>query len=660
MKLRLFLIFCFGLSVTVAGAQTGFIELADLNKIVSLSSPQISPKGDQAIFIVSRKNLEKNQNDAELQWIDLRSNETRVLVRDRRGIGQPRWSPDGTRISFLAGGQDGRQVYILSMMGGDAYKLTQSPAGIKSYEWDPSGKRIGYIAELQKKSESPVISFEVGSQDFLKTSGSTSSNLWIVGLDGGEGKKLLADSITVATDLSVSEIAWSPDGKSILFTAFASPNSGDSDLSKIFKVDVEGLSVTALTKNTSQESSPSFSADGKTIAFLYPRDGVPANQSEVHWIKSQSEIQNISRPIDREINDLQWLENGSAVVAGNDGLTSGLWRITSQQEISKIYLGDLASVNTAHVHPSGAMVLIGSESSRPPELYFKNSLEAKPERRTDFNAEVAAKKMGKTEGFEWKSTKNLQPNGVLTFPSDFDPSKKYPLVLYVHGGPTASSLRSFAAVPQIMAAKGWIVFQPNYRGSNSLGNEFQSAIANDAAEGPGQDVMSGVTELLKRPYVDSKRVAISGWSYGGWMTAWMIGRYPNIWKAAVAGAAPVDYTDMYSLNDLNRMRRHAITDSPYKSDNLKAVYSQSPISYFSKIKTPTLIMSDTGDSRVTITGSYKLYGALRDNKIPVQFIAYPVAGHFPSDPVRSFDVYRRWMDWLDKYLGMASFTAEKR
>jgi dipeptidyl aminopeptidase/acylaminoacyl peptidase len=134
------------------------------------------------------------------------------------------------------------------------------------------------------------------------------------------------------------------------------------------------------------------------------------------------------------------------------------------------------------------------------------------------------------------------------------------------------------------------------------------------------------------------------------MTAWMIGRYPEVWAAAVAGAAPVDFTDMYSLSDLNRMRRHAITDSPYVGDNLEKAYEQSPIIHFPKLRTPTLVISMTGDYRVTVTGSYKLFSALRDNGVQVEFIAYRGRGHFPSDPVQRQDVTVRWLEWLETYL----------
>jgi dipeptidyl aminopeptidase/acylaminoacyl peptidase len=239
---------------------------------------------------------------------------------------------------------------------------------------------------------------------------------------------------------------------------------------------------------------------------------------------------------------------------------------------------------------------------------------------------------------------------VLTYPPEFDPSKKYPLVLLIHGGPTSASTLAFSMTAQMMAAKGWIVLQPNYRGSNNRGNAFQSAIANDAGEGPGADVWSGVEALKTKSFIDAGKIAVSGWSYGGWMTAWMISRYPGEWAAAVAGAAPVDYTDMYSLSDLNRMFRHAITASPYNADNLKSAQEQSPLKNFSKIRTPTLILSKSEDSRVSITGSYKLFNALRDNGVKTQFIVYPGPGHLVTDPVRSQDVYDRWLNWLAQYL----------
>jgi len=165
--------------------------------------------------------------------------------------------------------------------------------------------------------------------------------------------------------------------------------------------------------------------------------------------------------------------------------------------------------------------------------------------------------------------------------------------------------------------------------------------------------MAGLDALKREGFVDDKRIAVSGWSYGGYMTSWLIGHY-HVWKTAVAGAAVTDLIDSYSLSDFNASARRFFGGSPWVDGFDKLLREQSPITYASRMQTPTLILATTGDARVPTAQSYKLYHALRDNDVPVQFIAYPVSGHFPRDPVRREDVFRRWLDWLDRYLADTS------
>lgn len=300
--------------------------------------------------------------------------------------------------------------------------------------------------------------------------------------------------------------------------------------------------------------------------------------------------------------------------------------------------------------PNGSIALTGSEPDRPTELYYLATPESKVERLTEFNSQTASLELGRSESVQWDSG-GFHMDGVVTYPPDFAASKKYPLVLYIHGGPRSASKQAFSSRAQLLAAQGWVVFEPNYRGSDNLGNAFQAGIWNDAGAGPGRDVMAGVVVLEKRGYVDATRMAVSGWSYGGYMTTWLLGNYPDRWKAAVAGAAVTDWFDQYNYGDANVCRGSAFGGSPYTdADRMQAYRDQSPITYASKIKAPTLILSDTGDYRVPITQSFQLYHALADNGVPTQFIAYPVSGHSPADPVHSRDVDRRWMAWLEKYL----------
>jgi len=262
------------------------------------------------------------------------------------------------------------------------------------------------------------------------------------------------------------------------------------------------------------------------------------------------------------------------------------------------------------------------------------------------------------ESISWDGPDGFKEHGVLVYPPDYNENKKYPLVLVIHGGPMWTSTQGFTFRGQplysygffrhLMAARDWIVFDPNYRGSNNMGREYQRAIINDAGDGPGRDVMAGIAAVKEKVLVDEDRIALYGWSYGGFMTTWLIGHYQGF-KAAVAGAAVTDWLDYYNLADINVWTGYGLGGSPWLNNNVKNYLEQSPITYAPNIRTPTLILSNTDDPRVTVTQSYKLYHALKDNGVPVQFIAYPLPGHFPADPVHQRDVYRRSIEWIERY-----------
>jgi dipeptidyl aminopeptidase/acylaminoacyl peptidase len=349
-------------------------------------------------------------------------------------------------------------------------------------------------------------------------------------------------------------------------------------------------------------------------------------------------------------------DSRSLLLGAADGTRTGVWLQPIDGPARKLDFGPLvvaAGFGSLSVSMSndGRLAFVGSTPGRPNELYWRPSATAPPERLTDFNAEIVAMSLGRAETVMWDGPDGFRMDGVVTYPPDFEAGRRYPLILYIHGGPRASSKESFSARSQLLAAQGWIVFEPNYRGSDNLGNAFMAAIWNDAGAGPGRDVMSGIEYLKGRGIVDESRIAVSGWSYGGYMTTWLLGNYPDVWKAGVAGAAVTSTMDQYDLGDSNVRRGSALGGSPYTDGaRMRAAVEQSPITYASRIKAPTLILALTGDYRVPIMQSYRLYHALRDNGVPVQFIGYPLPGHSPTDPVHQRDVDRRWLDWLKQHL----------
>jgi dipeptidyl aminopeptidase/acylaminoacyl peptidase len=360
--------------------------------------------------------------------------------------------------------------------------------------------------------------------------------------------------------------------------------------------------------------------------------------------------------LDRGIAGVSWMPGGKALLlSANDGTRVAYWVQPLDGAAKRVAMGSLSPSPAMNVGKDDAVALTATDATHPAELFYIAHVGDAPVQMTHLQTVTDGVTLGKQETVTWKSDK-LDVDGVLTYPPDYAAGKKYPLVLYLHGGPTATSLETFAPASQILAAQGWLVLEPNYRGSNNEGNAFEIAIVNDASAGPGRDIMAGVKAVQERGIVDEKRIAVSGWSYGGQMTSWMIGNYPAVWKAAVAGAPVTDLVDQYSLSDNNVERVAHYGPSPFVGDNLKSYAVQSPISYAWRVKAPTLIMSDVGDWRVTTTQAYKLFHALKDNGVTVKFVAFPVPGHSPSDPLRSRDVWRRWTAWLAQYLNEPTAT----
>ena len=384
--------------------------------------------------------------------------------------------------------------------------------------------------------------------------------------------------------------------------------------------------------------------------------------NEIHVAPATGgEGRNLTRPLDRDIAKSIWMPDGkSLLVVANDATHVSAWLQPLAGQARRLDLGKLIPDGAYDfeicVGSGSAIAFVGSHAHRPVELYHMSSLGAPPRQLTQFNEPISALRLGNVEPIEWPGPDGWREDGILVYPPDFAPGKKYPLVLLIHGGPEWASRETFDELGQLVAAHGYVVFRPNYRGSDNLGNAYQTAIVNDTGDGPGRDIMAGLEAVERRGFVDTNRIAVSGWSYGGYMTVWLIGHY-QIWKTAVAGAAVTDWLEDDSLSDLNVQDRYFLGGSPWVGDRAKAYAEQSPITYAAKIRTPTLVLSDTGDERVPITQSYKLYHALRDNGVPTKFIAYPTSGHWPEDPVRTRDIYRRWIEWLDQYLAPSAGQA---
>jgi dipeptidyl aminopeptidase/acylaminoacyl peptidase len=634
----------------------------DRLRIVNPNDPQMSPDGKTVAVILSRANAKENRYDAEIVAIDVAGGTQRPLTFDRRGVAAPRWSPDGSAIAFLANGSSEkdakRQIWILPVAGGDARRITEAPRGVQQFAWSPDGSQIAFVtADEPPKTDEKVLSFEIGDDDYLMREEPTSSHLWLVPSKGGSARRVTfgAWSLPIAhpPGPAPSPLSWSPDGKTIAVTHRESPHAGTPDSSRVALIDIATGQLHRLTTNDLDETQAVFSPDGSSVAFWFARGGKrgSANAIRVAPVGGGNGTE-ITSSLDHNVFRSIWLPDGKSFLTGaHDGTTAAYYVVALDGHSRRLDLGDIDPTHgfwpDASVSRGGVIAFTASTPTHPRELYILSSLDARPRQLTHLNDFVTERQLGRSEAIAWKND-GLDLNGIVTYPPDFDTAKKYPLVLYIHGGPRSASTTSFSTIPQSLAARGWIVFQPNYRGSDNAGNEFTRAILDDSGAGPGRDVMAGIAELKKRGAIDDTRIAVGGWSYGGYMTTWMIGHYP-IFKAAVSGAAVNNLVDQYVLGDGGSGRR-LTWGSPYQADKINRYIEQSPITAAKNIKTPTLILSDTGDVRVPVVQSYQLFRALRDNEVPVRFIAYPVSGHGPEDPLRQVDIEKRYVEWFSQYL----------
>ncbi len=637
------------LGLTLAAeAQSRRVELNDLGREVTLSNPRLSPDGRHLVAIVSRANYADNRFERSLYSVDITTGATRELTPGRRNVGTVEWSPTGDRLAFLDREADKPpQLFVLPLAGGEARRITDTKRGVTRFDWRPDGQSFAFLTEdepIERTGEERHNkSFEVGNNTYSDQAASLSAHLWTVSAAGGENQRVTSGVRHVVG------VNWTPNGRQVLLTVWPKPHSGELINATVVVRDIETGTEYNLSDQRGFGGGAAVSPDGSQVALIGARGkelGFHPGAVFVGPISGGAQ-RTVTPSIDRDLNGFRWLTDGRGLIVLGADLTR--FRAWVQPLGGSPRRLDWGNVDPADLHlsPGGALVFVGRDLGRPGEIYHAASIDAAPRRLTDFNAELAGREAGRVETITWQGPDGFTQNGVVTYPPGYTAGRKYPVVLVIHGGPMGTSAERWSTENQLFAAQGWIVFNPNYRGSNNMGDKFQSAVINDAGDGPGRDVMSGLAALKARGIIDESKIAVSGWSYGGYMTAWLTAHYPG-WKAAVAGAAVTDWFDWYNLADMNTWAGFGLGGSPWLNNNAMNYWRQSPMAYAHQIKTPTLILSTTGDPRVTVTQSYKLYHALKDNGTTVQFIAYPTGGHFPPDPVHQRDIRRRWIEWISR------------
>lgn len=642
------------------------IRLQDYRALVRIASPQFSPDGEQLAFLTITADFAHDRYDATLRVMDAQPGVTsRVLVGGMQDLHMPRWSPDGRSLAFIAKTGHGKsELYIVPAAGGKPREVGDAPNGVQQFAWSPDGRSIAYVTP----DDSPLSAqdrkahhdlFVIHDDDYQITRPPVPSHIWLLSLASGRSRRLTGGVTSVLENQppfggGITAPQWTADGRWIVYTRQADADDSDSDRTSIAAVEVATGVEHRVTGRTSYEYAPVVAPKGDDVAWLYPAGPGPISDMDL-WVAplTGGKARDVSVDLDRSFYPgFAWLPDARGLVGIADDRTgSTLFVQPLQGKGHAVALGGLNPLAVA-VSAQGKLAVVADNATTAPELYLLDGISGKPERLTEVNRAFAAYAWPRTVEVRWKAPDGQADDGLLTYPDGYVAGKRYPLVVYSHGGPEAASSADFdtgeiGPLRDLFAAQGFLVFEPNYRGSDNLGNAHEHAIYRDPGNGPDSDVIAGIDLLEKQGLVDTSRIAAVGHSYGGYLTAWLIS-HQHFWRCAVVADGVTDWTEEYELSGEGNLAwtRDSLGGSPWDPQSAALYRSGSPITYAAQITTPTLILSGTADVTVPITESFALYHALASRHVPVKFIGIPGGYHSPQDPVHRELYYAAIDRWV--------------
>jgi dipeptidyl aminopeptidase/acylaminoacyl peptidase len=645
----------FACAAAFAAGSTPTIE--DSLNMKSVSGAQISPDGRYVAYSVQQANWEENDFVSQI-WIAVpASGERYQLTSGKKSAGNPAWSPDSRRLAFVSDRDGKRQVYVISPSGGEAMRLTNEENGVGTIAWAPDGSAIAFTSsgtdQAKKDRKDKYGDFEIYEADY------SMNHLWLVKVPAEispEPKQApKAEPLTSGQHFSVGGFAWSPDGKRIAFDAQRDPDLGSSDTQTVYVLDLADRHVKKLLESAGPNSNPKWSPDGKQIAY------VTANGHQFYyWANRYIAVtpadvaapRIVTSEFDEDANLLAWGADG-IYFAAPQKTASHLFRVDpGTRAVRRISGPDhFLAQGASFTRDFRTLVGVGAAPNRFAEVYVTAVADFAPKYLTDVASQWKGFQLSTREIIQWKSSDGAPIEGVLIKPADFDASKKYPLLVVIHGGPTGVDTPALSAdryYPiERFTAKGALVLKVNYRGSAGYGEKFRALNVRNLGVGDYEDVISGVDSLIARGVVDKDRVGSMGWSQGGYISAF-ITCYSDRFKAVSVGAGISDWMTYYVNTDIHPFTRQYLKGTPW--DDPEIYRKTSPITYVSRAKTPTLIQHGDQDKRVPPPNAFELYQALKDRKVPVKLVLYKGFGHPINKPKQQRAVMEHNYEFFSKYI----------
>ncbi|MBV8207929.1 MAG: S9 family peptidase [Acidobacteria bacterium] len=668
---------------------------------------RISPDGRFVAYTVSQADWKQNSYVSHLWLADTHTGRAFQLTRGKKNSGSAAWSPDGKWLAFItereadanydpaasaeakkagddssksAAGADKetssdadsgskiapRQIWLISPEGGEAWQLTRSETDVESFEWSKDGGRIAFLAnppesKLAKDRKERYAEFEVFEKDYEQR------QIWAVDVSESLRRNAAVKAAELTHDraLNVQDVAWSPDGKRLAFSASATPLLAYSGEADIYLLDLQDHNkVSKLVALSGPDTHPVFSPDGRQIAFVTGLGGlnyfylnrhiavVEVEKALAQTVQGISAVNDATAKFDEDADLLDWGPDG-IYFSALQKTASCVFRLQpGSNAIARVTPCDRAINGASFTRDFSALAFTAADSTHMTEVYTSSAAAFSPRKLTDMQAQVADWTLGSAEMVSWKSRDGTTIEGVLHKPADYDPAKKYPLLVIIHGGPTGVSRAvlqpSDRTYPyQRFLAAGAVILEPNYRGSAGYGQSFRSLNVRQLGVGDMDDVMSGVESLIAKGIADPDRLGAMGWSQGGYISAFLA-THTDKFKAISVGAGISNWVTYYVSTDITPFTRQYLQSTPWDDPEIYA--RTSPMTTIRNAKTPVLIQQGSNDKRVPVPDSFELYRGLQDQKVPSRLILYTGFGHGINKPRSNRAVLQANYDWFLHYI----------
>lgn len=654
------------------------IQFDDMIAMHRVSDPQISPDGKWIAYVVSTPDRQADRSVSNIWLVPSTGGEERQMTRGGSD-NRPRWSPDGLRIAFLSSRDRASQVYTISFHGGEASQLTFLSTGADNEVWSPDGKWMAFTSRVypdcrddacnkdrDAASEKDKVKAHIADRllyrHWTDWADGTRGHLFVVGTANGAPRDLTpgVDYDVPPFNLGAPEaIAFSPDSAEICFTANRDKDEALSTNGDLFAVPVQGgLAPKQITTNKGDDWGPAYSPDGKWIA--YRAQMTPGYESDrwqlMVYERASGKHIDLTKNFDRNVDSYVWASDSRSIYFPAEehaempifsvGATPGL---APKRVVGRGFNGEISLSADGN-----RLAFSRSGLTYPAEIFSANADGTGVRQVTHQNTPLLAQlELSPAEPFWFDGANGRKVEGLLVKPPHFDASKKYPLLLLVHGGPQGAwdDDWGYRWNPEVMAAPGYAVVMINPRGSTGYGQAFTDEIQDDWGGKPYVDLMDGVDYVLAHnSFIDSARLAEAGGSYGGYMTDW-IATHTGRFRCLISHAGPYDLVSMYGATEELWFVEHDLKGTPWTN---RASYAKwSPSTYadqLGKFRTPMLVIDGELDFRVPYTQDLELFTALQRQGVPSKLIMFPDEGHWVLKPQNSKLWYHEFLGWLETYL----------